>query len=60
LLHHLPATAKCAIMLSQNYFSEPNRHILTFLHPILRAKFGYIFIWMIATLATSQNWKPLL
>jgi hypothetical protein len=25
----------CAIMLSQNYFPEQNRHILTFLHPIL-------------------------
>jgi hypothetical protein len=34
----LPATAICAIMLTQNYFPEPNRHILTFLHPILQCR----------------------
>jgi hypothetical protein len=34
LLRILPATAKFAIMLSQNDFPEPNQHVLTFLHPI--------------------------
>jgi hypothetical protein len=36
----LPASSKCAIMLSQNYFPEPNPHILTFLHPILLSTTG--------------------
>jgi hypothetical protein len=27
-------------MLSQNYFPEPNQHILTFLHPILLSTTG--------------------
>ncbi len=36
----LLATSKCALMLSQNYFPEPNQHILTFLHPILLSTTG--------------------
>jgi len=35
LLRLLARVAKCAIMLWQNHFPEPNRRILTFLHPIL-------------------------
>jgi hypothetical protein len=36
-----PATANHAIMLSQNYYPEPNQHILTFLHRILCPKVIY-------------------
>jgi hypothetical protein len=39
---HLLATANCAIMLSQNRFAEPNRHVLTFLHPILLCTITYL------------------
>jgi hypothetical protein len=35
LLTFLWTTATCAIMMSQNYFPESNRHMLEFLHPIL-------------------------
>ncbi len=36
------AGAKCAIILSQNHFPEPNSHIfLTFLHPILWYRITY-------------------
>ncbi len=34
-LCHVPATASCAIIQSQNHFTEMNRHLLTFLHLIL-------------------------
>ncbi len=39
-----PATSKCAIILSQNYFPKPNPHILTFLHPILLSTTGNALI----------------
>jgi hypothetical protein len=32
----------CAIMLKANGFAEPNRHILTFLHPILLCTITYL------------------
>ncbi len=32
----------CAIMLSPNCFDEPNKHILTFLHPILLCTITYL------------------
>jgi hypothetical protein len=31
----LPASAQCVDILGQNYFAEPNCHVLTSLHPIL-------------------------
>jgi len=37
----LPAASNCTIMLSQNYFPEPNWHVLTFLHPILLCTITY-------------------
>jgi hypothetical protein len=36
-----PAMATCAIMLSQNHFSESNRHMLRFVHPILLCRITY-------------------
>jgi hypothetical protein len=36
-----PATATCAIMLSQNYFPESNRHILDFVHEILPCRITF-------------------
>jgi hypothetical protein len=42
LLRLLPATAAtCAIMLIQNHFPEPNRHVLDFLHPISLCRIVY-------------------
>jgi hypothetical protein len=35
------ATATSAIMLSQNYFLDRNRHILDFLHRILLSRITY-------------------
>jgi hypothetical protein len=35
LLCYSPPTTNSAIMLSRNYFPQPNQHILTFLHLIL-------------------------
>jgi hypothetical protein len=37
----LSASAKSAKMLSQNHFAEPNRHVLTFLHPALIFRVTY-------------------
>jgi hypothetical protein len=42
LLRLLPATVgKCAIMLNQNKFFEPNWHVLTFLHQISLCRVRY-------------------
>jgi hypothetical protein len=41
LLCLLPASAKCARMLGQIHFAEPNWHVLTFLHPILICRVTY-------------------
>jgi hypothetical protein len=51
-----PATAICAITLNQNYFPEPNRHILTFLHPILLCRIRYC-LWR-CTIAIVLGWLP--
>jgi hypothetical protein len=32
---------KCAKMLGQNHFIEPNQHVLTFLHPILICRIAH-------------------
>jgi len=44
LLDLLPATANCAIMLSQNH-RPANWHIFTFLHPILLCKPHFEHCW---------------
>jgi hypothetical protein len=41
LLRPQPSMATCAIMLSQNHFSESNRHMFDFVHPILLCRITY-------------------
>jgi hypothetical protein len=41
LLRLWPATTNCAIMLSQSHFLDPNRHVLTFLHPMVQCRITY-------------------
>jgi hypothetical protein len=53
LLDLLPATANCAIMLSQNQCPVSNWHIFTFLHPILPCKLT--FSAPLETLLTLPN-----
>ncbi len=38
---YLRAAANCKIIVSQTDFPEPNRHVLTFLHPIFTVKVTY-------------------
>jgi len=38
LLSILLASANCAHRQEKNHFPEPNRHMLTFLHPILKCR----------------------
>jgi hypothetical protein len=45
LLRPLPATPNCAIMLSQNHFPEPNRHVLTFSSSNVTVQITYSHYW---------------
>jgi 3'-phosphoadenosine 5'-phosphosulfate (PAPS) 3'-phosphatase len=64
LLHLLLASANCTKLLGQNHFAEPNRHVLTFLHPIFSVQ-GHIlsttedvFVQFIGEETSATNGTP--